>query len=185
MQRIVNLNDNVLFLRDYHSYWIVPNVEKNPSCDQDSRRIMDVKNPGCRGYNKAVEYFGAELGRWITSAASDLGFLQVAIVPSSTAGKQSAAIESMLKYVKAPPILMYNPNFLVRHKSVTPAHSGGQRSEELHMQTIRVNAYIDPKIPVLLLDDVYTTGASVNACKRLLRDAGAKTVVTVAIGRTV
>lgn len=38
---------------------------------------------------------------------------------------------------------------------------------------------------VLLCDDVYTTGSTMNSCARLLKESGAKTVICVAIATTV
>jgi predicted amidophosphoribosyltransferase len=37
---------------------------------------------------------------------------------------------------------------------------------------------------VILIDDVHTTGATLDACARTLRDAGAATVVALTYART-
>jgi ComF family protein len=41
---------------------------------------------------------------------------------------------------------------------------------------------INPDLPYLLIDDVFTTGSTLNACAAVLRDAGALTVDVVTFG---
>ena len=36
---------------------------------------------------------------------------------------------------------------------------------------------------IILLDDIYTTGSTVNACAKLLKEKGAKTILVVTIAK--
>jgi hypothetical protein len=74
---------------------------------------------------------------------------------------------------------------LERFKSVLPAHSGGDRSVNIHLNSIKVN---HPELilnkDVWVLDDVITTGNSMKACEALLRKSGAKNVYWFSMGKT-
>ncbi len=74
---------------------------------------------------------------------------------------------------------------LLRRVPIQPAHQGGPRSEEIHLDTIDVQTseFIDGRV-VLLLDDVTTTGSTMRACEKLLQDAGALYVIKLALAKT-
>lgn len=76
---------------------------------------------------------------------------------------------------------------LYRHTTIPSAHSSrGPRSKQVHLDSIRVN---HPKLveglDVLVLDDITTSGSSFEAAYDLLKAAGAKKVISFAVGRTV
>ena len=74
---------------------------------------------------------------------------------------------------------------LQRIKNIVSGHSGGQRALEIHYNSIGYNY---PELvkgkDVLLLDDVYTTGISMQACSNILKYLGARSVSFLAIGKT-
>jgi ComF family protein len=81
------------------------------------------------------------------------------------------------------------PDLLVRRKRTSPLGKLGpsaRRKTVQHAFTIRAR-----KIPivsgrrVLLIDDVHTTGATVNGCSRVLLRAGASAVDVLSVARTV
>ncbi|EHY0992457.1 TPA: hypothetical protein KDY52_003106 [Vibrio parahaemolyticus] len=169
---------------DYHPYRKFG--EHNPARNGDTYKIMDLKNPEESNHGKAVVYFGELFNGGIQRLLAYLNTntIQVAIVPSSKVGKKSIGLEGVLAHVKQANLL-YNPNFLKRVESIPAAHEGGERSLQNHLNTIKVSCNPDPNIPLLLLDDVTTTGTSLEACRQLLVAAGVKQVYMVALGRTV
>ena len=56
-----------------------------------------------------------------------------------------------------------------------------------HLESVEVNLNYLPDLgryPILLLDDVTTTGSSLLACRKLLLRAGVRRVVPLALGET-
>jgi predicted amidophosphoribosyltransferase len=75
---------------------------------------------------------------------------------------------------------------LVRHAKISKLAMGGNRDKQVHLESIRVvrkNLIKDQR--VLLLDDVTTSGGSLEGCKELLISAGAAEVLCLVLGRTV
>jgi predicted amidophosphoribosyltransferase len=62
--------------------------------------------------------------------------------------------------------------------------SGLERTANVQgaFQLVRPDAVGDKR--VLLVDDVYTTGATMNECARVLKDAGAGAVIVLTLART-
>ena len=159
--------------------------EKNPNVNQDTFRIMDLKNPDARNHTASVAYYGEKLNGGFGQLSSFLKTtnLQVAIVPSSKQEKVSPGLESLLGTVNKANII-YNRDFLVRSYDVPAAHEGGDRSVEKHTKSIEVRCQPNPDVPLILLDDVTTTGNSLEACRAILAKAGITNVYMVAIGHT-
>jgi phosphoribosylpyrophosphate synthetase len=75
---------------------------------------------------------------------------------------------------------------LVRHTTVRRITFGGPSTRALHRQTIRVeNPHLIAGKPVLLLDDIAKSGASLAACREMLAEAGAMVVQAMALGRVI
>lgn len=76
-------------------------------------------------------------------------------------------------------------NLLLRHKWTAPQTglSGSARRKNLKNAFQVTNADEVKKKNVLLVDDVYTTGATVNECAKVLRRAGAREVQVFTLAR--
>jgi hypothetical protein len=155
--------------------------------DIRTRRIMDIKDPSSYNYKSSLDYFEDELFNFFSSLNFPMPLaVNVAIIPSSTVGKEPVALKAIVDNLNLnfKNRFLYNPNFLVRNVSLTSAHNGGVRDEQAHMETITVNRRSRQGIPFILLDDVYTSGASMRACEGLLRAKGVKVIFKLALGKT-
>ncbi|KXI26796.1 hypothetical protein [Paraglaciecola hydrolytica] len=177
-------SDKIYKLCDYPPYRRFG--EDNPDRNKDTYRIMDLKNPSSNNHQSAIKHFGtnfsAGLKKLVVNIKTDK--IQVAIVPSSKKGKRSSGLEAILKMVEEVAII-YDPLFLVRDEDVPASHEGGNRSIEKHINSISVKKIPDPNIPMLILDDVTTTGNSLEACEKILKKKGVTLIYKVAIGKTV
>ncbi|MCI0498766.1 MAG: hypothetical protein L0Y36_03665, partial [Planctomycetales bacterium] len=78
-------------------------------------------------------------------------------------------------------------NVLLRSANTAPQTNLGREERLTNIQnafTIRMHQKIKDKA-VLLVDDVYTTGATVNECARILLKGGAKHVDVLTLARAV
>lgn len=74
---------------------------------------------------------------------------------------------------------------LKRTNDIPSLHMGGNRSLQTHDGSIEVdNPELIKGRDVLLLDDIYTTGNSVQACVNRLKDKGARSVTSLVIAKT-
>jgi len=77
-------------------------------------------------------------------------------------------------------------NLLRRTASIQPAHKGGDRGMSNHMGTLSTSSFANNLAnPVVLLDDVTTTGNSLRAGILKLQRANVKIVAAIALGKTV
>ena len=74
---------------------------------------------------------------------------------------------------------------LRRTKVVKKAAWGGPRSIDEHLNSISVKKELVKDKRIIVLDDVTTTGNSLQACQKLLHSAGATKVQKVVIAKTV
>lgn len=179
------MDGNIFELVAYHPWWL-PDGTRNPKSNGDTKSIMNLKSPAHGQHEAAIRLFRRKLNEGMNSnpAIYSAGSIQIAIAPSSKAGVRSAALEKIVTNLNCPVPVHYNKDFLVRTVDVPSAHNGGPRDINLHCQTISVQALINPVIPMILIDDVKTTGSTMNACERLLRAAGATNVIKIAMGQT-
>lgn len=63
-----------------------------------------------------------------------------------------------------------------------PAHEGGSRDPQVHLQNMKL--VLKPTRPVVLFDDVMTTGSQMIAAYRLLEKQGIVPAMGIVIGRT-
>lgn len=82
----------------------------------------------------------------------------------------------------------YVPTLLLRSKR-TPSQGHLSREERVKnvKNAFKVNAFYEPLLPgktIILIDDMFTTGATLHACARTLKGAGVKEVHALTLART-
>jgi len=148
--------------------------------------MMDLKNPEHPKHQSGIDFFKPKVHSAFKGFANLLNTkkLQLAIVPSSVKGFTAPGLEALVQDVTEISVV-YSSLFLQRDYDVTSAKQGGERSIKKHLDSISIKVDLDVNIPVLILDDVTTTGSSLEACRKIILDSGVKTVYMLAIGKTV
>lgn len=154
--------------------------DAKPAPDDLSERIIQLKGYHSeRAKARAVRYFVDLLDPHLARGHP------VAVVPSHDPECLESGIreiaQSLARNGRADAT-----SCLERFQYKQPAKSGGDRSKAAQRATLRVvNADLIRGRRVLLLDDVVTSGASLQACRELLLEAGAAEVQCYALGETV
>ncbi|MBN8626027.1 MAG: phosphoribosyltransferase [Planctomycetes bacterium] len=165
--------DDLMWLDNYNPYR--KHGEKNPSFNAYSGFLLDLKE----NQTGAVERFRRAVETYI---ATDIA---IAVVPSHDPAKTTSGLRSLAVALAANDRIDAT-SCLVRSKKIDKLAHGGDRSIEVHLGSIIVrNAELIKGQDVLLLDDVATSGNSLEACRQLLLKAGAARVQKLALGKTV
>ncbi|WP_299948629.1 hypothetical protein [uncultured Microbulbifer sp.] len=166
------------YLFDYHPY----HGGKNPKHIGASVQLLKFKN----GDPQAIQFFTSHVeAKLKATIPSGTGF-SVATVPSSTVGKAHRGFGPMIRLLKGSiPEINNDVNLLKRISCITPLHKGGNRTMSVHQKSLKAVDSIVTAQKVVLLDDVTTTGNSLQVAAGLLQQAGADVVLTLALCKTV
>lgn len=165
--------------RNFYPTHHVPDYEQNPRC----RYVRGLKytdyepkefDHECFKENGAVEGYAEDFSNLLQHEAGDR-FVLVGI-PSSKKAKVNV-IQRVIQYLaKTDPRHFINGNALIqRLEDGQAAHEGNNqlRKVSTHMQAWDPDVLVDPdyhELPIIVLDDVLTSGASFDAADRFLAE---------------
>jgi hypoxanthine phosphoribosyltransferase len=109
----------------------------------------------------------------------------IVVVPPHQSGKDNSGIKILAQEIASKNHLIDATSCLIRYRTIDKLTTGGNRSLETHLQSLKVvNQEIIKDNKLLVIDDVSTTGNSLKACQELLEYAGAKSVKSFVLAKT-
>jgi adenine/guanine phosphoribosyltransferase-like PRPP-binding protein len=136
--------------------------------------ILDIKYGESEAIRECIDLLSYNL----------TGFNAVTAVPPSQVGATSG-IQRVARELAQKKRLTDATSCLRRHKSVASHAENSHRSVDEHLKSIFLEhpEKIEGK-RILLLDDVRTTGCSIDACSQLLEQASPQLIISIALAQT-
>jgi len=167
-----SLTDHILYIHEYHPY----RGGDNPDFDDTSSTILDLKDE--KRY--AIKRFAKEVRRLVEDG------IAISIVPPHDPEDPDSGIRKVATRIAKAAGRMDATECLARTDFVPPQSTGTRRSRTDHLDSLEVTSRsVIRDEEVLLLDDVTTTGTSMEVGKDLLEKAGAASVQCLAIAKTI
>jgi hypoxanthine phosphoribosyltransferase len=166
MKMFNNLPD-LFYLGFYH-----PHPQDNKYFNEYSSTILELKNRK----DRAINFFLQEFKHFLINED-----IAITTVPPSTSTKPSSGTRDLAQQLVNSYYNFTDAVFCLERFQ----NSNCNRTLDNHLRTIKVNnpSVIKDK-KVILMDDVLTTGSSIQACKKLLIESGVKEVKIIVLGKT-
>lgn len=168
--------EQIMPLYDYHAW----DDGNNPKIDKITNTLIGLKKNRTPSINFFTKVVKSQLLSIVCSEPRVF-----CVVPSHTQNNVSSGMMTIMGNIRAAFGFANEPNLLARTVTVPKAATGGDRSLQHHLDSIAVvnKPFVEGKV-VFLFDDISTTGNSMYACKQLLLEAGAQSVVMISFGQT-
>lgn len=168
---------------DYLQYYIpqtyknyAGNSVQNPYHDSLSKKLLSGKSSQD---SYIIEEYSSQLENQIPTE------VVITTVPSSDSNNRDTFIKRIAQSI-ARNQRVDGTECLIRKTSITSSHFNNNRNIMEHLRTITLmDSEMIKNKDVYLLDDVSTTETSLHACFMILKKAGAKSIKTFVLGKTV
>lgn len=163
----------------YYQRYRMPDGSVNPNFRKDkiSGRILDLKEKD----ERAINYFFTQIDPEI-----EKDDITICVVPSHSKSNTNNSGIAELGRRLANAGRIDGIDYLLRVRDIDKLATGGSRNTDIQYDSIIVNPNVSVSEDVILLiDDVTTTGTSLETCRNILMENGAKRVAMFAIGQTV
>lgn len=170
-------------LRPYHPYRVFG--ELNPEFERATDgRLLNFKEGKHDAVAVEIEAFADAISNLTLPRPTVIGVIPGHLAKPSNAGTPLARVAEAL--ADRDKRLGLAVDLVTRTKDITKLASGGNRSIAVHLDSMRISPNVRLSgATVVLIDDVATTGNSIEAARRLLRAKGARQIAGIALCQTV
>ena len=186
------------------------NKDMGGAADPYTRKILDLKARS----SSAVAYFSGIMDEFLYETVTkdqvkdpeeqpldSFADLVISFVPSSNSENIKTGLYDLLDAIKEfnewiDPMCSVAPNAFIRHTTIPKSQARDRRNYEIHYNSISMNmnanvftaegttVKLDAGMPLLIIDDVSTTGTSLLALRKIAIRNGFKRAYLLALGRT-
>lgn len=187
------------YMMDYHKYKL--NGKDNPNRNDESRILYFAKKKMKIFESLKVKehQFYTNIRKWIKGILQQEEMKDKTIVltiapghlkSSTCRSPQSFTYDVADMIIRNYPQLIDGRSQLVRTKDVEESKTQKVRRKKTHLDSIEVHgdgdiSELNRGKVVFILDDIWTTGCTLSACKDKIMETGAANVILLAIGKTV
>lgn len=159
---------------------------KNPSFNKKTGGyLLDFKE----GKENAINRYFNKMEKKVLEKNKNLlesGNYGITCVPSSKEGQIGKGLEKLIAMICEKYKIENMCGNLSRKYDIEKQAHGGLRKLEIHLDSIEVlNESLFKDRNIIIIDDITTTGISLNACEKIVEDCGAKKIRCIALGKTV
>jgi len=151
-----------------------------------SKAVYDFKYKNKRRYG---EVFAAEMAAHFAESLSGWGIQEIIPIPLHRSRRRARGYNQAELLAEGLGRILDIPvqkQALFRVKKTVPQKSLDNKGRTANMRgAFALSGQYQPKASVLLVDDIYTTGSTINGAAKMLRKAGAEKVyfLTISIGQ--
>ena len=170
---------NVLYLYNYFSV-------RYKEHSGISEKILRFKDGDSQSIDFFVNAMSEAMDSYYGKHMDYLSNMLICVVPSHAEGKYSPGLLQMARILANRYGMTNASNLIKRTKTHEKKSQGGNRDIDVMLGTLDLNRYINiTNKNILVLDDVTTTGNSIEAVRHLLKENGANRVFAQTLGRSV
>lgn len=159
---------------DTFSHMIINGLKRYPLYAYDETVVKDYLNLKSRLKNVLLYKYGFY----------NTDTVLVSIPSHNESCINNNAVSIMINEICKNSSLIDGSQVLLRTKTILPQKMAGKREKSVHFNTIKVNSEIIKNKTVILIDDITTSGNSIEYCRDLLLYSGARKVYCFAFAKT-
>jgi len=110
--------------------------------------------------------------------------VRIVVAPPSYTMSQNKRLKKLVEILCGKFKCSNAANALVRESNVPESTWGCHRTKEMHLSSIVCQKKLIKHKKILLIDDITTSGCTINACKEILLNNGARSVKCLVLGKT-
>ena len=144
------------------------------------KKFPNPDNFNKEGYTEEFKFFKKVFIKNFLKKYNLLGYNIITCIPShNKSDYNNNPVALMIQDITSNSSYLDGSQLLLRVNQIAPQKYQKERYEKTHLESIKLNGDVKGK-KIILVDDITTSGSSLKACKKILIEAGAESVICFA-----